>query len=173
MQRKIDASTFGITIVDMQRNFFGSILKNKKESIIDNHVALLKEIENTSIPIFTLEYRGKEKTIIHIREANPHYETLTFEKNDSNGFLGSEGYRKTVGLKNITNMLYTGLYSNFCVIDTGLGGNYLGINPIFSKDLMVPDTMFGTKEQIKKIEKMMKKYGTVFNNYKSLLDVLT
>ena len=172
---KIDKSTFGLTIIDMQKNYLASIPIKEKRILIQRHIDLIEKLKEKDIPILTLEMLGKEKTRIEIREKLPKYEELNFKKKNLGGYLLNDKYQEKVKELGILNMLYCGLFENYCVGYTGIEGkSLLGIQPLFAQDLTRPQKLENEKEY-NKIENMrseMQKAGTLVKSYKTILDLL-
>jgi nicotinamidase-related amidase len=167
---KIDASTFGITIVDMQSHFLRS---DYKECIVNKHKEFLEHIKNKKIPIFVLEFKGKGKTIPEIKDIISKYKSTHFKKKTSNGFE-SNRYAKTIKKYGISTMLYTGVYADQCVLNTATEGKLkYNIDPIFCEDLMGYSTdCFGIPISANRTRKLMQEHGRILQNNKSLVDLL-
>ena len=160
---KIDASTLGVVVIDMQPSFLKSLSESEKENIISAHESFLKEISKKKSQIMFLEYIGCGKTeerIIGVAEKQ--YRENTFVKCYADGYYKNENFRRFIENQNFRNILYTGLYAGACVLSTA-ESSPKNSTPLFCKDL--------SNRNAHAID-WFSKDERIYDSYKTLLNLL-
>lgn len=169
MEYKINPSTFGVVIVDVQENFLNNIWKINKKRLINNHRKLLNLCSKKEIPVTALSYEGGGEYPPELKDYLSKYPKESFiDKRDTSGFSNPSLERRlhNLGLKEI---LYTGLNAHACVLSTLLDGIGKGITPV-SCGSLVGDT--SGYSGISHAKKEFKKRGVYFSRYSFLSKAL-
>lgn len=173
MNKKIDTSTFGVVVIDMQPKFLNRFDKKEQERLISNHEEFLEECYKKNILVSLLEYKNCGKTDKRILEPiKRKYKENIFIKEDNGGYKGSREFKNFIEKSELQNILYTGINANSCLLSTAIEGkNYA--TPIFCEELS--NSNYGNARKtfgVHSATDWFWKNGRLFNKYNSLLDIL-
>lgn len=170
MGYKIDATTLGVVVVDMQHRFTKRLNKNQENNLVSNHSSLIKECRKKDIPLAILEYEGDGQTHIGlIRSLSPHQRYKFLSKDSPSGFRGTLG--KKPSLKEILDewgvntLCITGMEASYCVGDTTKEA-CKQFKVIWVGDLIEDSS--GVESKQREIN-WFKGWGTYFETYQRLL----
>ena len=129
----------GILLIDMQENFINGnnpLLEEKEMArLVEAQIRFLNIAKRKQIPVFTIEYENRGKTILKLQEILRQSENYIIKKKKSNGFNNPELSPLLKG-KGIKNLILTGIYSNVCIRETAEGAKNEGFNVLTCRELV-------------------------------------
>jgi nicotinamidase-related amidase len=137
MEEKINTSKFGVIIVDMQSCFLSQILQRERLNLLSAHEKLLQVCKKRDYPVVALEYLGGGRTIpelVHQIDQIPRHNF--FLKTRDDGFFRNENLQLALEKWGLEYICISGIYADFCVLETARGAVRKGFKVITAKDLI-------------------------------------
>lgn len=137
----------GIMLIDMQEGFIWSPMPREIVELVESQKKLFNFAYEKQIPIFVLEYIGSGKTIDELTTALSNNKTYFLPKYKNDGFarsyhileeeeLSNEQLIEKLNEEKITDLIFTGVNKDACVLATVQNAKKRGYKIFTSEELM-------------------------------------